>query len=1551
MRRYISASLAVLLSLITLGFVDSATPPAANAAVLPRQQARAAETFADAVRVDLRGSSVTGGVPSYTVTGSQPERYSTFRRGPRVEYLLSHLPAAPGDRYDLELSFAEPISSCPGSNVFDVGYAAAEESPTLSAITALNLCSAGNPLGSVRGLSVRIIAVTSPEREVRFSLEAQSGVASLSWIRIGAQGSLDNGSAIQLTPIASRIDPGATHSDHVSIGRLTDFSKLDVHETVLSRFGSRSFVAPAPQRLGWRQGALGTDSTEISELLLLVRRGGTTRAMPFTDRYALFDSVTQADRPTGVVFSATDPALGLTAQLGVTAPFWPQDESATTLPAFYGEITLTNPSGTVITDAEVLLARPVGYDAIDAAQCSECSPRSIGTSELTGVAWSSVVSTGPASRPDPGEHYSTITARAEEGLVVAADESSDVSFRGDVGSGSRADSSWVWAPDALGTQVPFRDAFSFERSTRGHAGFVWQPTSVPATGSVAKHFVMPSYVGGEVFRTAPPPQPSAAASYSFSYASRFSDLTTVASGATAARGDQMVKAAAFDRFLADPSFINLDDATDAGAMRDLVAMSFRSYATNAWMLDRISGGGPAHWFNVWEGATPCCRYNSTIDVAYNDSQLLLALWPGLLDQLLEQWKLYASGSGTTTTVPHDTGSFQVADGQAYFAMPVEEATNYILLSYAHWKATGDTASLAARLSISKALLSQVAVADVDGDSLPDIGTANTLDDANASIHLARNQIYLGVKAAASAQAVLEAMDALGDSDPPTATSADRLRHGVAHTLENAAWRGDHFATNLDPAAALVNDRNSRAISAPNGLMYLLQFGGDLPLSPSLLEKLRRDAASTAAATLGPSGSVHAETSTTNGWASQSIWRDGVANYLGAVPESGPEDFLGLVTAYRDQQISYARTGDGGWWDVYNYDVNSAGARSIKADGRGRHVLGYYPRGTSVFGLLQSAGGVTLDRSNGVLGLLPAPRTNARVPLYALADWSTGTVPVADVSSGSAVISNPTAASGAMAVIARPLSSPSVTSPEVVSQKGDLAETTATIAVGGLATTPTAAISVGHAGLWSYAEGAPSGGSLSSVWDGLSAGQPAYNGAGTACSFDRRPSPTLLRLGGCSPLSVNENIPAPARKWYLAEGSSAWGFATYVLVQNPNPDPATVTLTYMTGAGASVQPPMILPPNSRRTFSLADALPNTDASTLVDSDLPVVAERSMYWRDTAGAFREGHVARGATNPQTEWFLPEGSTAHGFSEFVLLQNPSPTTTALATLEFSIEGGGSASTTVSLPPQTRQTVNVGSVAPNVDLATHITSDSPIVAERAMYWGAGMRGGGTAGAGLVAPSRSWYLAEGSASWGFATYVLLQNPSPSEVAVNVTYNTGSGAVARTGLTMPPNSRKTISLANDVGPVDSSIAIQASGPILAERSVYWSKTGAGGTDPDGWTAGHVAEGAPSAARHWNLAEGTTAYGFVEYVLIQNPGAADASVTLSLQLPGGGAAPISVVAVPAGSRRTVRVNDLMATPGDVSIALDSTAPVVVERSMYTLSTEGGFAAATDGMGTR
>jgi DMSO/TMAO reductase YedYZ molybdopterin-dependent catalytic subunit len=305
-----------------------------------------------------------------------------------------------------------------------------------------------------------------------------------------------------------------------------------------------------------------------------------------------------------------------------------------------------------------------------------------------------------------------------------------------------------------------------------------------------------------------------------------------------------------------------------------------------------------------------------------------------------------------------------------------------------------------------------------------------------------------------------------------------------------------------------------------------------------------------------------------------------------------------------------------------------------------------------------------------------------------------------------------------------------------------------------------------------------------------------------------------KAGGHCAAGVN----SAAKSWYLAEGSTAGGFETWVLVQNPAATGAIVKVKYMNASGSVDGPTINMPAHSRTTVNVADTIPNDwQVSTQVTADVPVIAERAMYW----GNRKAGHDAVGVTDAGMEWYMAEGCTANGFETWVLLQNPG-SSTAHATVTYMNENGQQAGPVVEIPAHSRKTVNVADTLPNdLQVSTKVVSDRPVIAERSVYWNA--RQGGTCETAVNSPKFKSLLAEGATDGGFESWILIQNPGSNDATVNITYLTGQGPVERAPLTVPAGKRVSVNEFDDVGAnMQVSAQVNSNFPVAVERAVYWN---------------------------------------------------------------------------------------------------------------------------------
>jgi subtilisin family serine protease len=416
------------------------------------------------------------------------------------------------------------------------------------------------------------------------------------------------------------------------------------------------------------------------------------------------------------------------------------------------------------------------------------------------------------------------------------------------------------------------------------------------------------------------------------------------------------------------------------------------------------------------------------------------------------------------------------------------------------------------------------------------------------------------------------------------------------------------------------------------------------------------------------------------------------------------------------------------------------------------------------------------------------------------------------------------------------------------------------------------------------------------------------------------------------ITVYRNLsqPRPAQDWYLAEGTTAWGFEEYVLVQNPNPAPTAVEVTFMKPGGATQEFAFSMTGNSRLTIPVNSLVPEGDVSTYIHAGLPVVAERAMYWGGRTG----GHVAVGANAPDEDWYLAEGTTAWGFEEYVLVQNPNPSATSVKAT-FMKPGGVNQEYDFSMAGYSRLTLPVNDLVASSDVSTHIHADLPVVVERAMYWNG--KDGGHATMGVTEGCATWYLAEGTTAWGFEEYILVQNPTPVTANVSFTFMKPGGSTTRSFYSVGPQSRFTLNVAEVVPGSDVSTFLKADQAVIAERAMYWPRGSRSRVE------GHCSTGSMTAANTWYLAEGTTAWGFDEYVLLVNPTPQMAHVNLIFMRTDGSTTNYTV-RMEGMARQTVFANEV--DPGrDASVQVISDLPLVVERAMYWQEKEGG----TDALG--
>ena len=232
-------------------------------------------------------------------------------------------------------------------------------------------------------------------------------------------------------------------------------------------------------------------------------------------------------------------------------------------------------------------------------------------------------------------------------------------------------------------------------------------------------------------------------------------------------------------------------------------------------------------------------------------------------------------------------------------------------------------------------------------------------------------------------------------------------------------------------------------------------------------------------------------------------------------------------------------------------------------------------------------------------------------------------------------------------------------------------------------------------------------------------------------------------------------------------------------------------------------------------------------------------------------------------------------------------------------------------------------------------LDSEYPVMAERPMYFtyrpGDLDWDGGHCVAGAASLSDEYFFSEGTTRSGFEEWLCLQNPGTKVMNVKAVYQLGpgqGGPVERSYVVLA-GTRLTILVNDEVGPdVDVSIHLTADCCFLAERPMYFNYH-------DAWTGGSCVLGSTVTSGEWCFAEGYTGEGFEEWLCLQNPGTADATVEITYFTQEQGALPARTWVVPAASRLTIPVNQDAGAGYQLSARLEVTSGpgIMVERPMY------------------
>ena len=301
------------------------------------------------------------------------------------------------------------------------------------------------------------------------------------------------------------------------------------------------------------------------------------------------------------------------------------------------------------------------------------------------------------------------------------------------------------------------------------------------------------------------------------------------------------------------------------------------------------------------------------------------------------------------------------------------------------------------------------------------------------------------------------------------------------------------------------------------------------------------------------------------------------------------------------------------------------------------------------------------------------------------------------------------------------------------------------------------------------------------------------------------------------------------------------FQTRIALANPGTVGAAVVLRHQGDDGETWSEMVHVGARESQVVDV-DGRRASSFSTVIESDQPLVVDRTMTWGGGYGS----HAETATEAPSTTHFLAEGATHGRFALFYLLQNSQQAAAHVTITYLRPAPGPPITLPYVIPPASRLTIAVDAIPAlaATDVSARIVSSVPILVERAMYMDtanpAQVFGAGHAGAAVTSAHPRWFLAEGATGVFFDLYYLIANPNPQPTRVQVSYLLPAGEPVVREYDVAAESRLTISVDGEDPrlldtPVSAIVETLDGGTIVVERSMWWPGNGQ-------WQEGHLSVG-------------------------------------------------------------------------------------------------------------
>ncbi|GAC1467369.1 MAG: hypothetical protein NVS2B16_17260 [Chloroflexota bacterium] len=287
-----------------------------------------------------------------------------------------------------------------------------------------------------------------------------------------------------------------------------------------------------------------------------------------------------------------------------------------------------------------------------------------------------------------------------------------------------------------------------------------------------------------------------------------------------------------------------------------------------------------------------------------------------------------------------------------------------------------------------------------------------------------------------------------------------------------------------------------------------------------------------------------------------------------------------------------------------------------------------------------------------------------------------------------------------------------------------------------------------------------------------------------------------------------------------------------------------------------------------------------------------------------------------NVATHFYFASFYTGSGYHEYLALLNPTAIN-ARVTIGYLLGNGAPHTKTITVSAHSRATEDVNAdLGPHVSAGAVVAADVPIVAERLVYHGSD----GAVVPGALAPSTTWYFANGNTSHGYREYLAIENPNTGGVRVGITFFPAHSRAFTIDRTMAPTSRTTVKVKSFVPRDAVGVRVTSNGPIVVNRTIF---------NRHGMTS---KIGVRSPHRTWYFAAGPRDGRARNWIAVTNPLNRRSYVTLRTYGPFGRELGVARGWLRPHARAGYLINRIAHQP-DVSVVLTASTQVVAEQTTY------------------